>query len=97
MDLETKVSEILEKYKGNALLIFTDIESEEDIALLTIKDYDGDMSEWETIESYSRKLHITAYPLDGMTRYYVDYGIRNDSNRTAYIEVTAESDIKWIQ
>lgn len=32
-----------------------------------------------------------------MTRYYVDYGIRNDSNRTAYIEVTAESDIKWIQ
>ena len=96
-DLETKVSKILEKYKGSALLVFTDVESGEDIALLTIKDYDGDMSEWGTVESYSRELHITAYPLDGMTRYYVDYGIRNDSNRTAYIEVTAESDIKWIQ
>ena len=68
-DLETKVSKILEKYKGNALLVFTDVESEEDIALLTIKDYDGDMSEWDTIESYNRELRITAYPLDGMTRY----------------------------
>ena len=96
-DLETKVSKILGKYSGNAILVFTDVETNEDIALLVIKDYDGDMSQWETIEKYSRKLHITAYPLDGMTRYYVEYGIRDDANRTQYIDVKAESDIKWIQ
>ena len=97
MDLESKVSEILEKYKGSALLVFTDVESEEDIALLTIRNYDGGIDEWETIETYNRELHITAYPLDGVTRYCVEYGIRNDSNRTKYIDVKAESEIKWIQ
>ncbi len=96
-DLTRRVKQAL-KYRGNScLILFTDTETVSDIALVEFRDGEATDAElWEWVLTYNRKLGVTAYPLNG-TRYLVEYGIRDDSERTEYITVTPESELKWVQ
>ena len=99
-ELEDDCCSVLMQCKGNAIVVFTDVESEEDMFVAVFRDFDLSMDEWEYIERYIQlkgsAFKLRVYPLDG-TRYTIDHGILDDSCRTRYISVIKESDVVWIQ
>lgn len=104
-ELEDDCATLLVHSLGRAIVIFSAIMDEEDgveddLFVVTIRDFKLPMDEWERIERYMAspriRIRLTAYPLNG-TRYLIQYDNNVAGDGINVIRVIPEHEVEWVQ
>lgn len=104
-ELEDDCATLLMHNKGNAIVIFSAIMDEEDgieddLFVVTFRDFELSMDEWERIERYIAspriRIRLTVYPLNG-TRYLIQYDNSVAGDGVNVIRVIPEHEVEWVQ